>query len=452
MAEPTPEQQLIINAATSAAETLLKKLEKHESKVQRKYDYYNADNHTRDYGIAMPNQMKNIKPGVGWIGRAVNILSDRVIFDGFANDNFSINDLFASINAGPVINQSKHDAFIAGCAFVAIGDNPDPESNGKILIPFTAAEATGVVDTKTGLLKTGVAVTRWAYPTDGRRRKVLSAEDYIIFAPSYTATFANRKLAQVFPNPTGRPLLHPIATRQSADRPLGKARVTNTARRIVNEVVRVKRRYEVAGEFYSIPQRYIVGLADGAKKDDKLDSAIGRVWTITKDEDGDSPEVGQLTQMNIDQFSSAKKDLARDFCAETALTLRNLGYESGNPSSAESLEALSDDLILEAETAQNTMGEQIKQIAITLRLALDQNNVIPAELNNLKPAWKPIFRVDAGAVGDAVYKLTQVMPELLGNPKLYQMLGIGIREAEQLSQERSKLKVAGFMTQGGGNG
>ncbi len=141
--------------------------------------------------------------------------------------------------------------------------------------------------------------------------------------------------------------------------------------------------------------------------------------------------------MSISQFSEAKKDKARDFCAETALTLRNLGYETGNPSSAESLAAMSDDLLLEAQNSQTEMGEQIKQIALTLRMAIDSISEVPDALKALIPAWKPIFQVDLGAAGDAIFKLFQTMPELQGTVAGYRMLGIGIREAESLAAPRS---------------
>jgi len=154
--------------------------------------------------------------------------------------------------------------------------------------------------------------------------------------------------------------------------------------------------------------------------------------------------------MSIDGFEKSKKDKARDFCAATGLTLRNLGYETGNPTSAESLSAMSDDLLLEAQQAQGEMGEQIKQVAITLRLALDGNNVVPDNLNNLAPAWKPIFQMDIGKTGDAMFKLFEVMPELKGTVTAYRMLGVGIREAEELAAARGKLADGGFMTNTGG--
>lgn len=429
------------------ANKLIYCLTEKQVKVQNKYDYYNADNDVPDLGISTPIRMRNLRPGIGWASRAVNTLSDRVAFDGFANDKFGINAYMDSIGGFSVLSKSEHDAFIAGCAFVAVAND---DEGGKLLIPFTAQEATGEIDQTTGLLKYGLAVTKWHIPKPRKLGIMYAPKDYILFTPEFTAIFSNRSLVEIVPNLTGRTLLHPVTHRHSADRPLGKSRITNTARRIINEVGRLKRREEIAEEFYSLPQRYISGLAEGVEKDAALDSAIGKVWAINVDDEGNKPDIGQLAQMSIDGFETAKKDKARDFCAETALTLRNLGYETGNPSSAESLAAMSDDLLLEAQNSQAEMGKQFKEIMITLRLALDGNDEVPAGLREIMPAWKPIFQPDIGQVGDAMFKLFQAMPELIGTVEGYSMMGIGIRQAEALVQRRIANTNAGFMNNGGG--
>lgn len=444
-----PADNPIVDEAITLANRLVYKLTEKQVKVQDKYDYYNADNDVPDLGISTPMKMRNLRPGIGWASRAVNTLSDRVVFDGFANDRFSINEYLDSINGVSVIDKVKRDAFIAGCAFVAISNNPVPSNSPKVLVPFTAQEATGEIDQTTGLLKWGLAVTKWHQPKPKKPGINFAPKDYILFTPQFTAIFTSRTLSELIPNPTGRTLMHPLTYRASADRPLGKSRITNTVRRIINEVGRLKRREEIAEEFYSLPQRYISGLAEGVEKDSKLDSAIGKVWAINVDEEGNKPDIGQLAQMSIDGFETAKKDKARDFCAETALTLRNLGYETGNPSSSESLVAMSDDLLLEATNAQDEMGKQIKELMITLRLAVDGNDTVPDDLRAIIPAWKPIFQVDIGAAGDAVYKLFQAMPELIGTVDGYKMLGIGIRQAEALVLRRQANTASSFMNNGG---
>ncbi len=423
---------------------LLDRLRKKSVNVRIKYQYYNAENSYVDFGISVPVKMMNSKPGIGWASRAVNTLSDRVVFDGFANDTFRINELFDEINAKRVLNKAKKDAHIAGVSFVAISETP----NGVALIPFTASEATGVVDDNTGLLSYGLAVLSWTGDDALAQSSVSEPKDYVVFTPEATTIYKNKKIDSITKNPTGRTMLHALTHGATASQPLGRSRITKTVRRIVQEVARVKRRYEIAGEFYSTPQRWVLGTEQDFTQEqkNKLDSTIGKAWVFSKDDDGDKPEIGQLAQMSINQFEDNKKGLARDFCAETALTLRNLGYETANPTSAESLSAMSDDLLLEARASQDEMGEQIKQIAISIRLTLNKSDKVPEDLENIKAAWRPIFQVDVGAAGDAVYKLIQAMPELAGSVQIYQMLGMGVREAESLKAIRDKASTNNFMT------
>lgn len=446
-----PDNEIILEL-TGIAQKLLLKLQTLAWPAGEKYCYFNANQNVVDLGISMPKNFRGLKPGVGWASRAVNTLSDRINFDGFANDKVGINDLLDDTGAFTVFGKAKSDALIAGCAFIAVL----PTEDSVKLLPFTAVEATGTIDQRTGLLDNGLAVLRWYQydPADANARgwsKVgLVPQDYAVFTKDYTAYFINQQLAWITVNPTKRPLLHVITHRQSADRPFGKSRISNTVRRIIDEVGRLKVRYEIAAEFYSTPQRYVNGLADGSVDNATLEAALGKIWTITKDEDGEKPEIGQLAQMSINQFSDQKKDLARDFCAETALTLRNLGYETANPTSAESLSAMSDDLLLEAQACQTEFGREFREIAISARMAIDKTDSIPSGLKAIEAAWKPVFQIDVASAGDAAYKLIQAMPELAGTTTLYRMLGMNVREAEELAEKSRNARPNDFMQIGRG--
>lgn len=446
-----PDNEIILEL-TGIAQKLLLKLQTLAWPAGEKYCYFNANQSVVDLGISMPKNFRGLKPGVGWASRAVNTLSDRINFDGFANDKVGINDLLDDTGAFTVFGKAKSDALIAGCAFIAVL----PTEDSVKLLPFTAVEATGTIDQRTGLLDNGLAVLRWYQydPADANARgwsKVgLVPQDYALFTKDYTAYFINQQLAWITDNPTKRPLLHVITHRQSADRPFGKSRISNTVRRIIDEVGRLKVRYEIAAEFYSTPQRYVNGLADGSVDNATLEAALGKIWTITKDEDGEKPEIGQLAQMSINQFSDQKKDLARDFCAETALTLRNLGYETANPTSAESLSAMSDDLLLEAQACQTEFGREFREIAISARMAIDKTDIIPSGLRAIEAAWKPVFQIDVASAGDAAYKLIQAMPELAGTTTLYRMLGMNVREAEELAEKSRNARPNDFMQIGRG--
>lgn len=431
--------------AISIANSLLTKLASYAFSAGVKYQYYNATQPLKDIGISLPARMRNIKPGIGWASRAVNTLADRLNFDGFSNDTYAVNETMLRIGANTALSKSITDALIAGCAFIAIVQ----KDGVPRILPFTATEATGEIDENTGLLKHGLAVTEWMNCDNSIKdtwSKVgLTPKDYYLFMPDYTAEFVNGRLVSISPNATGRPMLHVITHRQSADRPMGKSRISNTVRRIVDEVGRLKVRYEVAAEFYSTPQRYINGLAQGATNNAQLDSQLGKLWAFTKDQDGEKPEIGQLAQMSINQFSEQKKDLARDFCAETALTLRNLGYETSNPTSAEALSAMSDDLLLEAQECQREIGEQFKRIAISLVMAMNSIDHEPVGMNELRASWKPVFQLDLGSAGDALFKLFSIMPELAGTTTAYRMLGMSMSEAEELAERKANTRSNNFM-------
>lgn len=436
----TPEQELIIKKITAVAQDLKESFLQKAVRAQDKYDYYKADISVGDFGIAMPKSLRNIRPGVGWIGRAVNTINNRVVFDGFASDRHGLNIDFNELNAITIINRAKKDSVIAGVSFIAT----IKDSNGKInFLPFTATEATGTYNYKTGLLDNGFAVLNWR-EYSGVENKY-EPVDYIVFDKNYTAYFVNKELAEVIPNNTGRCLLQPLTHKSSGDQPLGQSTITKTTRRIVREVSRLKKRLEVAQEFYSTPQRYLNGIAEGAEKDSNLDSAIGKVWAINKDEDGEKPEIGQLAQMSMSQFTEIKKDYARDFCAETGLTLRNLGYETNTPSTAESLAAMSDDMNLEAVAFQTELAEEIKQLAITYYMLKNEISEVPSGMQELKVVWKPMYTVNVAQVGDALNKLFQIMPELHGTAIPYRMLGMDNKEIEDIQAKLNANQAKNIM-------
>ena len=165
-----------------------------------KYLYYNAKQPMTDLGISLPKNFRAMKPGVGWASRAVNTISDRLNFDGFADDLYGINDLFDRSGANAILNKAKTDALIAGCSFIALL----PRDGYIELLPFTATEATGTIDERTGLLSTGLAVVAWDSYADPVRKDMqgwgkvgLIPRDYFVYGRTWTALYRNNTLVDV---------------------------------------------------------------------------------------------------------------------------------------------------------------------------------------------------------------------------------------------------------------
>ena len=63
----TTEQEISIKLAKQ----LIACLQEKTRKAADKYEYYNADNDVKDFGISTPIKMCHHRPGIGWASRAV---------------------------------------------------------------------------------------------------------------------------------------------------------------------------------------------------------------------------------------------------------------------------------------------------------------------------------------------------------------------------------------------
>ncbi len=59
-----------------------------ETRVKMRYKYYEMKNQINDFGISTPPALRNMQTVLGWCGKAVDNLADRIVFRGWDNDNF----------------------------------------------------------------------------------------------------------------------------------------------------------------------------------------------------------------------------------------------------------------------------------------------------------------------------------------------------------------------------
>ena len=424
------------------------------SKVQLKYDYYEAEQRLRDLGISMPAKLLALQSGLGWASKAVDVVADRLSFDAFENDRLGINELYEIADETEAVDSAKHDALIAGCAFIAIVD--DPSIMQKRFMPFSAIEATGILNTTTGLLEYGLAITR--YNRDEKLANKYSsealyfAEDWVLFAENFTAIFEKRRLVRFIMNPTGRSYLHLIANRPTTKQPFGRSVISRECRLLIQSGLRTMRRSEVAAEFYSSPQRYLLGVSEEFEKDESMDLQLGRIAVIEKDGDNDTPTAGQWQQQSMAPYSDQLKMFAQQFCAKTGLTLHSLGFDTSNPTSAESYEAQNEDLRLIVDRTSKHFGNVLKKMAISLRLAASGTSLVTPDMRAIVPHWEPVFKVDIGPAGDAFGKILGAVPELRSSNRMFYNLGFSVREAEKYAQATQQpASVTSIMSGNGGS-
>lgn len=401
--------------ALKGREFLRNQLTIKRSRVLLRYKYYDMKNGIKYFRTLIPPEFMWMAETLGWCGRAVDSLADRLSFREFRDDNFDLNSIFAMNNGDILPDSAMLSALIGSCCFVYISEDVDGFPRLQVI---DGGSATGDPDPITGMLKEGYAVLS--------RDKNGKPELEAYFLPGRTEYYQGNTLIRADANFAPYPLLVPIIYRPDAMRPFGHSRISRACMNLMQGALRTLLRSEVSAEFYSFPQKYITGLA----QDTELDSwkaSIASLLYFTKDEDGEDPKLGQFTQQSMSPFTEQLRTFASLFAGETGLTLDDLGFVTDNPSSAEAIKASHENLRLSARKAQKTFGSGFLNVGFLAACVRDQYEYRRQQFYLTKAAWDPVFEPDAAmlsGIGDGINKINQAVPGYIGPDTLQDLTGI----------------------------
>ena len=397
-------------------EFLRRKLNSFEPMVRKRYLYYDSKFRENDFGITIPPHIRQMyRSSLGWCAKAVDSLADRLVFKEFSNDLFDLNEIFNLNNPDIFFDSAILSALISSCCFIYISMGNEGYPRLQII---EGSEATGVIDPITGLLKVGYAVLD---KTENGNPKT-----EVIFLPDRTEYYLEGKLYSSVKNPAGIPLLVPIIYRPDAVRPFGRSRITRASMYFQAHAKRTLERADVTAEFYSFPQKYVVGLSQDAEPLDKWKATVSSMLQFTKDDEGDSPKLGQFAQQSMSPFTEQLRTLASGFAGETGLTLDDLGFITDNPSSAEAIKASHETLRITARKAQRCFGSGFLNVGYVARCLADGYPYLRNQFYEIKPSWYPVFEPDVttlSGIGDASIKINQAIPGFFGKDNLSDLTG-----------------------------
>ena len=396
---------------------LRRKLNTKQTRVNLRYKYYEMKNVVKDMSKMTPPGMRWLTASLGWCGKSVDSLADRLVFKEFTDDNFDINQIYQMNNPDVLFDSAVLSALIASCCFIYI--SPDNEGFPRLQV-IDGANATGIIDPITGLLKEGYAIL------ERDRNKQITLEAY--FTPGRTDYIRKgQKEIESYYNAAPYPLLVPVIYRPDAVREFGHSRISRAQMQIMQSALRTLKRSEISAEFYSFPQKYVVGLSEDAEQMDKWRATMSSLLTFTKDEDGDSPQLGQFTQQSMSPYIEQFRMFAAAFAGETGLTMDDLGFVSDNPSSAEAIKAAHENLRLAARKAQRNFGIGFLNAGYLAACVRDNYPYLRRQVYLTKPTWEPIFEPDAAmlsGIGDGAIKINQAVPGYFGSDNLRTLTGI----------------------------
>lgn len=399
-------------------EYLRRKLTTKQGRVNLRYRYYEMKNRVNDFNITIPKEWSWLKAVLGWSSKAVDTLADRLVFSQFAEDNFSINEIF-NMNSRDILTDSAIlSACIASCCFVYISKDEDGYPRLQVIDGYNA---TGILDPITMLLREGYAVLERDSVT-----KVPTMEAYFTAEETTFYDLVNHDVFSI-PNPAPYALLVPIIYRPDARRPFGHSRITRACMELQQAALRTLKRAEVTAEFYSFPQKYATGLSNDNEPMDKYKATVSSFLQFTKDEEGDKPVLGQFQQSTTAPHMEQLRIIASLFAGETGMTLDDLGFAGDNPSSAEAIKAAHENMRLTARKAQRTFGSCLLNVGYLAACVRDDYSYLRRQFYRTIPKWEPIFEPDAAqlsGIGDAANKIAQSFPDYFTEDKLHDLTGI----------------------------
>jgi hypothetical protein len=374
-------------------------------------------NNDTPIGITIPpNVRAQYKSTLGWTAKGVDSLADRLVFRKFENDDFEVTEIFEQNNPDIFFDSAILSALIGSCSFIYLSKGDNEEVRLQVI---ESSNATGVIDPITGLLNEGYAVLA----RDDYGRPTLEA----YFESNATHFIPKGEEPYSVKNPANIPLLVPVIHRPDAVRPFGRSRITRAGMYYQKYAKRTLERADITAEFYSWPQKYIIGLDPDAEPLEKWKATVSSLLTISASDTGEKPSIGQFTTASMAPFTEQLRTAAAGFAGEMGLTLDDLGFVSDNPSSVEAIKASHENLRLAGRKAQRSLGAGFLNVAYVAACLRDEFHYARSQFVKTTVKWEPLFEADANMmtmIGDGALKLNQALPGYINAETVRDLTGI----------------------------
>lgn len=399
---------------------LKRKLVTKQSRIALRYKFYEMKRDSAYLANAqLPVELRALRHTLGWCGKAVDSVADRLCFRGFDTNIFGLDELFDMNNKDILTDGAMLGALITSCDFIYISKDKNGYPRLQVIDGY---DATGIIDPITNMLVEGYAVLE---RDQGNKSRVLmeayfTREETVVYDKVTGAVYREA-------NPSPYALLVPIIHKPDARRQFGHSRITRAAMNIQEAALRTISRSEVAAEFYSYPQKYVLGTDPEAERLDKFRASMSTLIEITAGENGEKPTVGQFQQQSMSPYTEQLKMFAALFSGETGLTMDDLGFATDNPSSVEAIKATHENLRLAARKAQRDFGSGFLNTAYLASCVRDDYEYNRAAFVDIKPLFEPLFELDMNSlslVGDGAIKLNQAVPGYINDETLRNLTGI----------------------------
>lgn len=406
--------------------------------------YYEMKQRPSDLGISVPPNLRSLEQVIGWPAKAVDSLANRSILEGFPCDDeqtqAQVQEITLLTNLKNKYQKAVRSELKHSCSFLAVTATDDgyPQINAY---PATASSA--LWSDRLGRVVAGMVVVDRDNTSKGKNRPVwvdVYTDDAIISIQYISGKW----VASYQAHSIGRCLMEALAHNATLDRPMGTSRISRAVMNITDSAMRASVRSEISAEFFTSPQKYLLGAdKEALNGQSKWDAYIGNIFAVAKDKDGDVAQFGQLSQGTMQPHIDYMRSLAARFAGETNVPISELGVIHDNPSSADAIRAATEPLVIDAQNLNRANGASVLNVMNMARAILLEKSFYEVVRNEPKITCK--FKNPAlpsfVSQSDAITKAISALPWLADSDVALEEYGFSDEQIQRLVKDRKNAKA-----------
>lgn len=423
----------------------LGRMARYEVKNRQREAYREGRQRVKNYGHNIPAAMQNIKIAAGWPGQIVKALDERLDFQGWSLDGQDPYDLMNVYreNSLDVDAPLGHvDALTYGTGFVLVGKGEAGEPDVLVTVE-SARRVTGEWSNRLRRLTSAISI-------DANDRDTNEPTELSLYLPDETIRIAKTKggvwkVEDRDEHKLGRVAAVMLPNQPTASNPYGQSEITRPIRSYTDQAVRTLLDMEVNRTFFSSPQRYALGIEEGMfqRADGTTvtgwEAIMGAMLALPKDEDGDTPTVGQFPQATPGPYLDQVRGLAQMVAAEASIPASYMGFEHDNPTSADAIRQATDRHVKRAERRQVTFGRGWREVAALSLLIRDGE--LPDDFSKVSDKWRDAATPTRSAAADEATKLIGSGVLLPDSEVTYDRVGLTPAEKATVKAEKRRAQA-----------
>lgn len=410
--------------------------------------YYDMRQRPRELGISVPPHLRTLEQVVGWPAKAVDALVARSQFDGYVSDDEGTASELRAIVAENGLRRAYRKAATSQCKHSCAFATVTAGESGPEVRFHPATSSSALWDFGRNRIRAGLVVVDYDRGP-GRSHLPTWVDVFTDSAVIVIVRDGPRWRARYLWHSMGRCLMEPLAYAATLERPFGKSRITRAVMNITDDAMRESVRSEISAEFFTSPQKYLLGADREALGDQtKWDAYIGNIFAVGRDDDNNVPTFGQLSQGSMQPHVDYMRQLAARFSGETNVPVSSLGVVSDNPSSAEAIYAAKEDMVVDAQNLNADNGEALRNVAyMALAVARGTDYATEVSRAGVQAKFRNPATPSVVSQADAWLKIAQIAPYVAESDVLLEELGLGDDQIQRLSSARMRSQSRAILAQ-----